>query len=184
VQPWANHLIYYLLPQCCAALGKTFLLNFLYMGCGLGRITLHLYDPFCVNVVQLWSKTLLLSGILIIVFPLQRGVALGKPLLLSGILIIVFPLPRGVALGKTLLLNFLRQITSLMIVFVSMLCSLGQHTFIDYLISFTQGCGLGQITSHMIFLLQCCAALGKTLIILFPDHGGLGHITSHMIFLL
>jgi hypothetical protein len=44
---------------------------------------------------------------------------------------------------------------------ILMMCSLGQDTFIDYLIAFT---GLaGQITS----LFSCCAALGKTLLIDF-----------------
>jgi hypothetical protein len=73
---------------------------------------------------------------------------------------------RGATLGKSL--SFL----------VLMLCNLGQDTFIDYLIS---ECGLRQVTSLMIFLFQCCAALGRTLllIILLPLlECGLGQITS------
>jgi hypothetical protein len=73
-----------------------------------------------------------------------------------------------------------RSWASLCLSLVLMLCNLRQDTFIDYPIS---ECGLGQITVSLmtIFLFQCCAALGRTLllIILLPllDCGRANHFT-------
>jgi hypothetical protein len=67
---------------------------------------------------------------------------------------------------------------------VLMVCNLRQDTFIDYLIS---ECGLGQITASLMifFLFQCCAALGRTLllIILLPllYCGRANHFTFFML---